>query len=122
MKVKFSRSLSTMGSIMSRRYSHLRPAEGRSQLVTAPNPDPENFRIERVLQTGKLLGAMVLYPDCENFEGRKLMVFEGLDEEELRERTSLDPHFTEEGEIIARFKPDEQGWQDAVSFMELRGQ
>ncbi len=88
--------------------------------VSLPNPDPENFRIERLEQAGRFLGALIMYPDATNFEGNKILVFDGVTADELQERAYLDPHFSEDGDVIARFKPDEAGWEDTLLFMQMK--
>lgn len=100
--------------------SHLTTENGR--LVALPNPNPENFRIKRLAQVGSFLGALIVYPDATNFEGNKILVFAGVTADELRQRATIDPHFKEEGDIIARFRPDEQGWEDTMAFLKLKGQ
>ena len=85
-----------------------------------PNPDPRNFRIQKTEAVGRYLGALIRYPDCTNFEGDKVIVFEDMDHQSLVARAEIDPHFKEDGQIIARFKPDQQGWDDAIAFMGLK--
>lgn len=92
----------------------------KPDITTAPpNPNPLNFKIERVKQMGIYLGALVYYPDCTNFEGKKIIVLKGVTETELRNMRQLDPHFLEAGPIIARFRPDAQGWENALCLMRI---
>lgn len=88
--------------------------------VPLPNPVPENFVIQRLHGIGSYVCALVNYPDATNFEGDKIIVFENTSPTELEEAKAIDPHFAEDGTIIARFKPDEQGWLDALWFAEHR--
>lgn len=76
-----------------------------------PNPDPHNFNIEKFEQVGKYAVIRVKYPDCTNYEGRKILVFESTVEEVLKQKV-LDPHFCDDGHLspIARFEPTEKGW------------
>lgn len=79
------------------------------------NPDPCRFRLVSWIQYGSYILAKVNYPDCTGFEGNKLLVFKGLSVGELTGLSVLDPHFTIDGRIIARFRPDL--WADAESFI-----
>jgi len=57
------------------------------------------------------------YPDCTNYEGRKVMVFRA-SFQQLREQGAIDPHFGVGDKIfpIARFEPTEDGWWDACHY------
>jgi len=55
----------------------------------------------------------VRYLDCTNFEGRKIMVYEGKFDKNVKE---LDPHFQEKGGPIARFRPDVKNLHRAIKF------
>ncbi len=92
------------------------------EIELLPNPDPENFKIERIADVGSYVCALVYYPDCTNFEGRKLIVFEQTSQAEILGLNNLDPHFEEDGNVIARFRPDDQGWEDALGLMRLRSE
>lgn len=84
---------------------------------TLPNPDPKNFKIKDFMEVGKYLVAKVHYPDATNFEGLKVMVFEEMDIRKLINLSEIDPHFSKDkGAPIARFKPDDIGWQNAIMF------
>lgn len=88
--------------------------------VPLPNPVPENFTVERTQRAGSYVCALVHYPDAINFEGRKVIVFRDTTEEAVIDSGSLDPHFAEDGNIIARFRPDDEGWQDALSYADFK--
>lgn len=84
--------------------------------VPDSNPDPRNFRIltEETVNEGEWLILLVQYPNCTNYEGKKLMVYRGFkNSEELLayNRGNLDPHFSKgKGSPIARFKPIESSY------------
>lgn len=83
------------------------------------NPDPTRFVIQKTERAGRFLIAEVHYPNCQNYEGNKILVFDGVPEKVLREQTSLDPHFCDSPEHpspVARFEPTARGWNYAVSF------
>ena len=87
-----------------------------------PNPDPANFVIKDIVEVGSYLVARIHYPDCKNYEGNKIMVYENTTKEQLKSVERLDPHFCERlGCIspVARFVPTEQGWDAAKIFAEL---
>jgi len=55
----------------------------------------------------------VKYEDCTNFEGHKVMVYQG----QYVHSPIIDPHFREKGvSPIARFEPTDKGWELANKF------
>jgi len=82
--------------------------------IRLPNPNPARFTILRTKQVGSAVVAEVRYPDCTNYEGRKVLVFDNTNEDALRKRTTLDPHFAESGGPVARLEPTERGWSLAT--------
>lgn len=83
------------------------------------NPNPARFTIIRMQQVSRFLIAEVHYPDCQNYEGRKILVYEGITENVLQRQTSLDPHFCNSSKHpspVARFEPSARGFKYAVSF------
>lgn len=77
-----------------------------------PNPDPFNFSIVRATEDdyGHTL-VEVMYPDCTNYEGRKILLLEKT-LNEINDLSSLDPHFMDDKSngLIARFEPTDRGW------------
>jgi hypothetical protein len=88
------------------------------------NPDPKNFRILFYSKMNHYLMVVVHYPNCKNFEGLKVMVYEYIySVEELIQKTKgeLDPHFSKDCiSPIARFKPTDEGIKMAKKFMEIK--
>ena len=75
-----------------------------------PNPNPSRWTLitKKIYPNGYVL--KVKYHDCTNFEGIKIMVYEG----DYKEQHYLDPHFSESNIApVARFKPDKNGWKRA---------
>ncbi len=76
--------------------------------TTTPNPNPSRWQIldKHYYKNTTLL--IVKYLDCTNFEGTKVMVYEGTFNPHAGQE--LDPHF-QEGCVspIARFKPTQEG-------------
>jgi len=82
-------------------------------------PDPRRFTIQRASVEGRFLVAEVVYPDAKNYEGRKILVYEGLTAKALGKASVLDPHFCEHSthpSPIARFEPTPKGWRYALAF------
>lgn len=89
--------------------------------VPVPNPDPKNFHIDRALELKPWLILEVTYPDCTNYEGRKILVYKGTGIEDIARQNSLDPHFSNNKEYhspFARFVPTNEGWEAAIKFCE----
>lgn len=98
----FSRSCSTS------------PYAASNPSAIAPNPNPGRFEIidERVI--GPYLVLMVNYPDCTNYEGKKLLVYTGWKSSEfllMHTKGKLDPHFKNDiSSPIARFRPTKESY------------
>lgn len=88
----------------------------RDREVAVPNPDPFNFEIEKYDQIGKYTAILVYYPDATSYEGYKAIVVEDKTIEEIQAEGVLDPHFSRDGFVAARFRPDTVGYSDAVSY------
>ena len=82
------------------------------------NPVPTRFAVLRSQRVGSALVVDVRYPDCLNFEGRKVLVYEDAEAAARQLATGkADPHFAEVGvSPVARFRPTAAGWDMAVSF------
>ena len=98
--------------IMARCCAH--PAE-EEQAPSAPVS--VNFEIVRLQQIGRCVVAEINYPDCTNFEGTKVLVFEGVSCRDVRGWSELDPHFSlDRPAMIARFRPTAGGFELARYF------
>lgn len=88
----------------------------------AEAPNPRNWEI--IDSISNLFNNTCLidikYNNCTNYEGRKIILLRGYTVPSLGE--SLDPHFTENGRVIARFEPTFGGWDLAQRFQELFNQ
>ena len=90
--------------------------------VKLPNPDPYNWIINDSWQRGQYLLIDITYPDCKNYEGKKVMVYEDVTLDELRKQKTIDPHFSSNKKFyspIARFEPTKRGWEMGMMFIEL---
>ena len=82
------------------------------------NPNPKNFKVTCTLCYGEYLLIEVLYPDCKNYEGKKLILYKGIKLEDLLAQGRIDPHFVEDKfSPIARFKPDMEGLKMAYAII-----
>ena len=81
-----------------------------------PNPDPSNYKILRGWSYDEAYLVIELqYPDCTNYEGRKILVFKASLKSLLAQK-KIDPHFSENKDFIspiARFEPTDEGWENA---------
>lgn len=86
------------------------------------NPDPSNYKVVKAENVGTYLILKINYPDCTNYEGNKILVFENLTPIDLLNQKLIDPHFFEAKEYkspIARFVPTDRGWSMAVRFAKM---
>ena len=75
--------------------------------VADPNPNPYKYKILKVEPIRGYLIIEALYFGCTTFEGRKLLLFKGLDLIH-----PLDPHLLGGSHpVVARFEPNEKGWR-----------
>lgn len=84
-------------------------------IIPRGNPNPSNFFIRRSVTIGNFLLLLVHYPDCNNYEGNKILVYRNttLDEIIYSNNNTLDPHFSNNTNFktpIMRFEPSELGW------------
>ncbi len=87
-----------------------------SGITPTGNPDPVNFRIEGVSSKGTYSLMHVVYPDCRNYEGQKVLLFKG---KAYRDDNGLDPHFNEDSNLVARFVPTKEGWKMGMDLMRV---
>jgi hypothetical protein len=100
----------------------------RSRTKAPITPDAENYEIEQVERVGNNLVMKVKYPNCANcsFEGKKVMVFLNVTEEQALKWKKIDPHFRDSQGLppslkeapspAARFPASTDGWCDALSY------
>jgi hypothetical protein len=78
------------------------------------NPNPERFEVIKRRTWIPFYAALHLrYGGCTNYEGEKILV---IDYSKRGIPKEIDPHFNEDGIVVARFQPTAEGWQDAVDF------
>jgi len=74
--------------------------------VPAPNPKPDRWVLQNKWVFDGSYVLQVKYLDCTNYEGVKVIVYQG-QYSEIKDR---DPHFSEqENSPIARFRPTDEG-------------
>lgn len=85
----------------------------RTEFIPAGNPDPKNYKFLDTFQIGKYLIVEMLYPDCKNYEGKKILVYKDVTFKELQKQKLIDPHFSDNRKFrspIARFEPSQRGF------------
>lgn len=115
-----------MPGLCSRSHIYTYPKAGREDNSKTPeargNPDPANFKILQSVQRGEHLLVEVRYPDCQNCEGRKILFYKNTQKRHLSGRKELDPHFSDDPEMLspfARFEPTQEGWDAAERLAEI---
>ena len=114
-----------MGAIFFSRSSQCSCSKERTKSVVQekrlPNPNPSNFEIVRYEEIGNWTVAEIRYPDCTNYEGRKLIVF-NCSQKDLYNLKTIDPHFCDNSHVspFARFEPTERGWKAAIDCIALQ--
>lgn len=84
------------------------------------NPKPNNYKIIRYHEENDYLLMEINYPDCKNYEGNKILLFKGIKLLDIINQKIIDPHFSDNKEIhhpIARFIPNNQGWDMALNLI-----
>jgi len=88
-----------------------------------PTPDPTNYEILKSIYVNGYLLLSVKYPDSDNYEGKKLLLFDkNITVTQLKKQGMIDPHFSDNKEMlspIARFEPTPRGWKMAYKFCKL---
>ena len=99
--------------------SHLSHRQGYSSYCSEC-AKRNDFFAYKLIGKKKFKNATLLLVNFEyhnNFDGAKLLVFRG----NFEPGRALDPHFLESNDLIARFRPDEEGLSLAVDFCERLG-
>lgn len=96
--------------------------ERSCRFYTATNPNPKNFKINRFEQINGYVLAEITYPDCKNYEGRKILLFKAASMSKiiLNNFGIIDPHFDNAKNVIspiARFEPTQDGWNMALKLI-----
>jgi len=88
---------------------------------TLPLPDARNYEVLDYVEEGDYLVVKIHYPECTNYEGRKILVYRGVTLDRLvNDQRAIDPHFSGNKNYhspIARFVPTIEGWNMAVEFV-----
>jgi len=85
-----------------------------------PNPKPDNYKILRAKEIGGHLLIELQYPDCTNYEGRKILLFRSCSLIDLVNQRLIDPHFFQDPNLkspCARFEPTEEGWKMGLTLI-----
>lgn len=80
--------------------------------VHPKHPDPKNYNVQVSHYANGFSVLLVHYPNCSNYEGKKILVLKN-----WRLGQELDPHFLDgDDNLVARFRPTEEGWNNAILF------
>lgn len=82
-------------------------------------PNPLCFIIEMIEQVGEHVVALIHYPNCNNYEGKKILLFLNTSLELIKSLKEIDPHFrrfsaSDTVSPFARFEPTLTGWKAAI--------
>jgi len=99
---------------------HLSSGESKSvkkEPLHPLDPDPFVFKILEQFWLDDYTVVKVNYPNCNQYEGNKILVFKGLTKLQLKQTKHLDPHFLEDSKLVARFVPTDSGWKNAMAYV-----
>jgi len=86
------------------------------------NPDPTKYRILREKRINNFIILKINYTESINYEGNKILVFKNHSLLDIvNQKEGIDPHFSDNNNLIspiARFRPDDEGWNMAVFLAE----
>jgi len=82
-----------------------------------PTPDPRSFSVLKSYRRGNNVALMIKYPEAENYEGLKILVFENEPKEFVAGAIQFDPHFFPDSNLVARFAPTTRGWAMATDLV-----
>ena len=87
-----------------------------------PEPNPKKFQILEVHEVNGWTVAIVHYPGCTTYGGRKCLVFD-CGANVVQDQAVLDPHFLERSDMlspIARFEATKRGTALAKNLCKVR--
>lgn len=81
------------------------------------SPNPKNYRVVKSQTVGHHLVVVLKYPDCKNYEGKKILLYRNMALDSLLSQEEIDPHFSNTAKYLspfARFEPTTDGWAAAI--------
>ena len=92
---------------------------------TSPNPNPYRFKVKHIFKSKKHIMYIINYPDAVTYNGDKILIYNIKQENKIKkliEDKNLDPHFLEnETSPIVRFPANEEGFDLALKFLDIKG-
>lgn len=83
------------------------------------NPNPHNYIVENGFNVNNHCVLIIRYPDADNYEGRKILVYKNMSRMDVIKHSKIDPHFAETGlSPFARFEPTSDGLKAAKMLAE----
>jgi len=89
----------------------------KKQKRVDPNPRADNWKILRAEEIKNNLVVEIKYPNCTNYEGRKILVYKNVKLIDLVNQKLIDPHFSDNVNYhspFARLEPTANGWESAL--------
>ncbi|QDJ96553.1 hypothetical protein Xoosp13_367 [Xanthomonas phage Xoo-sp13] len=86
------------------------------------NPVPDNFKIIEWYAEHNNCAIRINYPDSDNYEGNKILVFLNTKISTILDAKVIDPHFSDDGSLspFARFEPTIMGWIAAKNLVNIK--
>jgi hypothetical protein len=89
--------------------------------ANSQQPRADKYKIESSIQVGKNLVLIIVYKNCTNYEGKKVLVYKDISQDRLMEINNrlIDPHFSDNPNFVspvARFEPTDKGIMMAFKF------
>lgn len=111
-----------MGIYLGRSRSTYERCDKPSKQTNPRNPDPHKYEIIDSISINNFLIVIIKYPNCTNYEGKKILVYRNCTIEQLKNQAEgIDPHFCRKKypkSPIARFEPTKEGAKMAVFFVQ----
>ena len=112
-------------NVKEKKNTDLKTLTRNLDVLPSGNPNPKNFTI---IETKTIFNkfvpytiVLIQYHNCNNYEGRKILVYEDATTNEIINTKIIDPHFSENNnlgkKLIARFVPAEEGMWMAERFI-----
>lgn len=94
----------------------------KSNTMVEGNPNPLNYKIVKYHQHQNNLMIWLVYPDCNNYEGNKILIFKNTDLQDLTKQKKIDPHFSDNKKYkspFMRLEPTDEGWNIGKQVLEM---
>ena len=86
------------------------------------NPNPDNYKVLDHLQEKNNLMVKINYPDCDNYEGDKILIYKNTSLYDLINQKHIDPHFSNNKTFkspFIRLEPTDEGWELGIKILQM---